>query len=236
MKSALLPPMHLFDIDPIQFDDIPTAYASDGKRYYKTPSGKWYPSVTTFLGHFSRDDIAKWEKRVGFAEVERIRNMSAQRGEAIHKMAEKYLLGDANYTAGQSPIFVEKFLEIKPFLDKHVTKVYAVEAPMYSDILRLAGRSDVLCDWDHVPSILDFKTKDKHHKHEFYEHHFEQGSAYSVMVKEMKGLDAPRLVLLMTFEKELEAVPLIADRSKHIPGLLNKLKIWRATRYAQVEF
>lgn len=229
-------PMHLFNIEPVQFDDLPTAYASDGKRYYKTPSDKWYPSVTTFLGHFSRDDIKKWEQRVGVEEAERIRVSSAARGEAVHRMAELYLLGDSNYAAGQMPIFVEKFLEIKPLLDKHVTKVYAVEAPMYSNILRLAGRSDVLCDWDHEPAVLDFKTKDKHHNHSFYQSHFVQEAAYSIMAKEMKGLDLKKLVLIMTFEKEIGAVPLISERHLHVKELQFKLNIWRATRYAQVTF
>lgn len=233
---ATLSPQHIFQVDPIDFPNLPTAYASDGKRYYQTPMGKWYASVTTFLGHFSRDDIAKWRARVGEAEATRICTQAAARGEAVHKMAERYLLGVRDYTEGYMPCFVEKFLEIKPLLDKHVTKVYAVEAPMYSDILRLAGRCDVIAEWDGVPAILDFKTKDKHHDHGFYAHHFVQGAAYAVMVKERAKLDVNRVVLLMTFEKEVEALPLISTRDEHLPELVEKLKQWRLTRYAQVTF
>lgn len=227
---------HLFPIEPLEFPDLPTAYASDGKRYYQTPSGKWYASVTTFLGHFSRDDIAKWRARVGEAEATRISTQAAQRGEAIHKMAERYLLGDINYARGIMPCFVEKFVGIKKLLDKHVTKVLAVEAPMYSNTLRLAGRCDVVCEWDGVPAIVDFKTKDRHHDHKYYDHHFVQGSAYSIMVKELQKLDVNRIILLMTFEREIEPTVLEGTRDKYVPELIEKLKQWRMTRYAQVTF
>ena len=34
-----------------------------GKRFYKTPDGKWYPSVTTIVSHISSATLKAWEER-----------------------------------------------------------------------------------------------------------------------------------------------------------------------------
>ena len=47
---------------------------------------------------------------------------------------------------------------LKPLIDKHVTKVFATECPLYSDHLQLAGTCDAIVEWDGVPTIVDWKT------------------------------------------------------------------------------
>ena len=37
----------------------------DGERYYVTPEGNRYPSVTTVLSEFKKKDLARWRARVG---------------------------------------------------------------------------------------------------------------------------------------------------------------------------
>ncbi len=41
----------------------------DGKRTYKTPSGKNYPSLTGVTGLLGREGIKAWRARVGEAEA-----------------------------------------------------------------------------------------------------------------------------------------------------------------------
>ena len=60
----------------------------DGKRYYLTPEGKKYPSVTTMLSYFSKDTILEWRKRVGAEEANRISRQASNRGTKLHTIVE----------------------------------------------------------------------------------------------------------------------------------------------------
>ena len=44
----------------------------NGKRYYATPSGSLYPSITSILGEFSKTSILEWRKRVGETEANKV--------------------------------------------------------------------------------------------------------------------------------------------------------------------
>jgi genome maintenance exonuclease 1 len=52
-----------YDIQPLKSTEV------DGQRYYLTPEGKKYPSVTTVAGIFAKDGIKKWRERVGEDEA-----------------------------------------------------------------------------------------------------------------------------------------------------------------------
>ena len=60
-------------------------------RFYKLPDGAWVPSVTTVVGHQSKQGILDWEKRVGFTEAQKIRNAASWRGTKYHGLVEFYL-------------------------------------------------------------------------------------------------------------------------------------------------
>ena len=62
-----------------------------GKRFYKTPDGKWYPSVTTIVSHISSATLKAWEERVGFEEAEKVRRTSSLRGTKYHAIVEAYI-------------------------------------------------------------------------------------------------------------------------------------------------
>ena len=57
-------------------------------RYYETPEGKRYPSVTSVVGIRSKSDILEWRKRVGEEEANRISRRAANRGTKIHSYCE----------------------------------------------------------------------------------------------------------------------------------------------------
>ena len=62
----------------------------DSGRFYKIDD-KWCPSVTTVCSNASKHGILAWQKRIGFAEAEKIRRASAWRGTQYHNLVEKYL-------------------------------------------------------------------------------------------------------------------------------------------------
>ena len=71
-----------------------TATQVEGRRFYKTPDDKWYPSVTTVTSHISAPTIKAWEERVGWEKAEKIRRTSSLRGSKYHGIVESYLKGD----------------------------------------------------------------------------------------------------------------------------------------------
>ena len=75
--------------------DLPTHTLSriteNNKRFYLTPDGGKYPSITTVLGWFSRQGIMEWRKRVGAEEANKITTQASRSGTSVHQMAEDHL-------------------------------------------------------------------------------------------------------------------------------------------------
>ena len=64
-----------------------------GTRVYEISNYR-LPSVTTILGATKNQDfIKKWKAKVGEENAERIKNNSSNRGTAMHKFLEHYVLG-----------------------------------------------------------------------------------------------------------------------------------------------
>ena len=69
--------------------------SEDGLRFYQvTEDDKLIaklPSVTTVLGQTKdMSGLAKWRKKVGDAEADRISNLSMSRGTIMHRLIELY--------------------------------------------------------------------------------------------------------------------------------------------------
>ena len=61
------------------------------KRYYVTPQGNQYPSITTVLSNRNKQGLMEWRKRVGNDVATYISTKSATRGTHVHTMCEDYL-------------------------------------------------------------------------------------------------------------------------------------------------
>jgi hypothetical protein len=183
--------------------DIPlTTEQIDGKRYYLTPEGNKYPSITTALSHMSKDAILKWRKRVGEEQANKISNAASSRGTKVHLIAEKYVLNDPDYLKDVNPVHADMFKPIKDYLDEHCDLVYGTEVGMYSDTLRLAGRCDLICRLDGKPCIVDFKTASKPKEEKWISNYFMQCAAYSQMAYERHGIMAKRICILIATEHD----------------------------------
>jgi len=169
------------------YDTLDRVDHKDGRRYL-TKEGNAYPSVTTVLSLVNEEKIAAWRKRVGEAEADRIGNRAATRGTQVHALLEKYVNNEENCTEGYLPHVVQSLENLKPLLDKHITKVYGTEIPLYSDHLRLAGTCDAIVEWDGKPTIVDFKTSRRPKKKKDISSYFMQLAAYAVMWEERTGM------------------------------------------------
>ena len=129
----------------------------DGTRVYSTPSGISYPSITTVVGLHSKQGIMEWRKKVGEEEANKISRKASARGTRIHTLCENYLLGE---TTDVDMFDQEIFKSILPDLDK-INNIHALETPLYSDHLEVAGTVDCIAEYNGRMSVIDFKTSAK---------------------------------------------------------------------------
>ena len=173
---------------------------TDSGRKYKTPEGLNYPSITTVLSILSRDSIAKWRKRVGEAEANKISTRASGRGTRVHEIIEKYINNQEDYRNGYTPDIIQSFIDIRHILDNRIGTVYAMEAPLYSDHLGVAGRVDCVAEFDGKLSIIDFKTSMKPKRIEWIKNYFMQESAYAIMWEERTGMPIVQLVTIISVD------------------------------------
>ena len=116
------------------------------------------------------------------------------------------------------PIPLEKFKTIQPYLDENVDEIYGIELQMYSDQLKTAGTADLICKYNGVPTVLDFKTSRRPKTKDQILNYFMQGTAYSIMVKEHYGMDIEQIVILMavTDDQPLVFIEPVAQYEKMV--------------------
>ncbi len=199
----------------------------EGKRYYISPEGKPLPSVTTFLGHFKKDSIVAWRKRVGEEEANKISGRASRRGTKFHSLMESYLNNEAGFlNEDVIPDMKKSFWDMVPLLDK-IDNIHYIETMLYSETLGLAGQVDCIAEYDGVPSVIDFKTSNKLKKEEWITNYFEQCTCYSLMYEEMTGVKAKQIVVLISVDHENPQV-FVKKRGDYVNGLYDKLKQFRS--------
>jgi genome maintenance exonuclease 1 len=213
------------------------AETKESGRTYKTPDGINLPSITTVLSILSRDSIAKWRKRVGEKEANRVSYRASTRGTSVHEICEKYVDNDPDYDkfmtinpdngeqtlTTRTPDLIDSFLKIKPILDERMGLVYAQEAPLYSTHLGLAGRVDCVGIFDGKISIIDYKTSMKPKKLDWVKNYFMQEAGYAVMWEERTGMPITQLVTIISVDNN-EPQVFIEHRDNWINALKNTIK------------
>ena len=156
--------------------------------------------MTTVLSIVSRDGIAAWRAKVGDEQADKMMHRAWTRGTAVHEVSEKYIDNEQTYRDGYTPDIISSFLDLKPILDERIGKVYAQEAPLYSEHLGVAGRVDCVAEFDGKLSIIDFKTSRKPKQAKWITNYYMQEAAYAVMWEERTGLPITQLVTLITVD------------------------------------
>ena len=199
----------------------------NGKRFYKTPEGLLYPSVTTITSQHGKDKIIEWRKRVGEEEANRISTRASNRGTKVHKICENYLNNEEDY-ARINPAHIHKtmpdsiamFKSLQPLLDEHVNNIHALEIPLYSHHLKVAGRVDCIAEYDGKLSIIDFKTSGKLKEESWIKGYFMQCSAYAVMYEERTGIPVSQIVIMIAVDSEHPQV-FIKKRNDYIKDFIS---------------
>ena len=186
---------------PMKFNYQELSTVSEGgMRLYVSPSGQYYPSITTILGKTTPPDkqesLDRWRAALG-SKADEITKHAANKGTNVHLLAERFLNGENLNISEFSAEDVSAFNGLKLKL-KNITEVWAQEVPLYSDKLQIAGRCDCIGVIHGNASIIDFKTSRKTKSSSQILDYKLQLTAYSVMHNEMFGTDIKHGVILMT--------------------------------------
>jgi genome maintenance exonuclease 1 len=170
-------------------------------RFYVTPTGNHWPSMTTILGATSdKSGLDDWRERVGDTEANRIGHIAATRGTGLHEITEKYIRGDSTFLDGAMPLSRKMFFQIKPFLDQSLGTVLGIEQALYSDQHKTAGRSDLIAFYKGKRSVIDYKSSGKQKDFDWIQGYFIQGAGYGSLFSWMTGLDIEQIVILIGVE------------------------------------
>ncbi len=209
-----------------------TAETTEKGRLYKTPDGS-YPSVTTILGKTANNVwLQRWKDKVGEEEAARISKMATDRGEIVHKYLERYWDGSNSWSEDilQEEITTQKMItNLIQATQKGVTKVWAQEIPVWSKILRYAGRVDMFGEWNKVPAVIDFKTSKKKKQIKDIRDYFIQCTAYAQAHNELFNTDLKKIVVLITVENS-EVQVFESDMRPFLPDLK-----YRITQYFKLK-
>lgn len=177
---------------------IPTRM-DDDKRIYITPAGEFLSVTTILKKHFGSKALDEWKDRVGEDSANQISQQAKIRGKAIHKIAESFLMNEAN---DAMPTNLHLFNTIKKILEDNISEVYGCELPIYSTYLKCGGCTDLAAKWGKYRSIIDFKTSLRLKSEKWIESYFLQMTAYSIMMEERYGISFPQIIVIIMVDYE----------------------------------
>lgn len=169
----------------------------DGVRYYKTPQGLLYPSITTVLSKTSdMTGLDQWRERVGNDLADQIMKDAQIHGTMTHKLCEDYLKNKES-VGDFLDIPKNHFEKLKPYLHK-MNNIRGIELPLYSDEFKIAGTCDCIAEYNGDLSIIDFKTSRSRlvEHYDKVQKYFMQATAYSLMWKERTGIEIDQIVII----------------------------------------
>jgi len=190
-----------------------------GSRHYDIDDAgqKKLPSVTTIIGATQSEEkkasLAKWKARLGDQAADRVRDIAALRGTAMHTFLEAYVRG----TGHKDLTSVGK--EAEPMAQQIINQgltgldeIWGSEVVLYYPDL-YAGATDVVGIYNGRESIIDFKQTNKPKRREWIDDYFIQLGAYAMAHNYVYRTNIQQGVVLMcskdglfqkfeTFDKE----------------------------------
>ena len=196
------------------------------KRFYVTPEGNKYPSITTVLSNRKKEGLFEWRKRVGNDVANYVARTSASRGTKVHHMCEDYLnneFDEEKHKKDFLPFCL--FNQLKDQALCNLNNIYAQEAGLYSDKYKVAGRVDCIAEYKDTLSIIDFKTSSRERSDDWNENYYIQGSAYAEMFEERTKIKIDQVVILVVTE-DGTVQEFVKNKQDYLPMLEESINAW----------
>ena len=163
----------------------------EGKRHYAIQANTHslvkqtkLPSVTTIISatqsEEKRQSLAAWKARLGSHQADRVRDIAALRGTAMHTYLEAYVRGtghkDLTSVGKEAEPMAKRIIEAGL---GDLDEVWGTEVTLYYPDL-YAGATDIVGIYNGRESIIDFKQTNKPKRREWIEDYFIQLGAYAM--------------------------------------------------------
>jgi genome maintenance exonuclease 1 len=178
------------------------------------------------LGYFKRKSIAKWRERVGNEEATRISTKAAGRGTKFHNLVEKYFHNipkEQMLTETVMPDLIEMFRKAQPAFER-IDNIHYIECPLYSETMKVAGRCDLIAEFDGELAIIDHKTSLKEKREEWIQEYLEQKTCYALMHEERFGTPIEKIVTIIIADDLNVPQLFIRNKSDYKDSLFRKLE------------
>ena len=212
----------MFTHKPVEITELSTKNINR-KRFYETPDGKLYPSITTVLQRRKMEGLMEWRKKVGDDVANYVARTAAARGTKVHQMCEDFLNNNFDEEVHKKNFLpYTLFGQIKPVLLEKVDNIMSQECGLYSDKYMVAGRVDCIGEYNGIPSIIDFKTSTKERNDDWNESYYIQASAYAEMFEERTGIEINQIVILVVTEDGI-VQEFIKTKENYLPLLVEAI-------------
>ena len=172
----------------------------NGKRHYDIEQTK-LPSVTTIISATQSEEkkasLEKWKARLGGQQADRVRDIAAMRGTAMHTYLEAYVQGtghkDLTSVGREAEPMAQKIIN-DGLID--LNEIWGSEVTLYYPEL-YAGATDVVGIYNGRESIVDFKQTNKPKRREWVGDYFVQLGAYAMAHNYVYGTKIQSGIILM---------------------------------------
>ena len=205
------------------------ATEENGSRRYTTPDGV-FPSVTTVTGWSKRAFFAKW-RRENPDESRRI----LARGTRVHAIIEDYLQNriETTLTEAAGTEELDMFHPMQQYLDC-IDNIRAIEVPLWSKRIGLAGRTDCIAEYNGTLSVVDFKTSKNPKSEDAISDYFTQGAAYALMWQDLTGQRVDNITIIMGVASTGECQVFEAHTRNWVEPLVDAIALWKSEQVSTV--
>jgi len=227
--------------------NYPTSNRSviNNSRHYKI-NNQMLPSVTAILSmtlsESEKASLEAWRTKMGADLADKVRDLAAARGSAMHKILESYLLAKNNlelFEQEKEKTNVQKMADliISDGLKNKLSEINGVECTLhYPGPKGFGGTADLIGVYDNIPSVIDFKQKNSIMKESYdsLQNMFAQLGGYSLAHNTVYGSSITQGVILLATpdlvfqvfrinnEKLIEYQNKFLDRVDQYYSLINK--------------
>lgn len=202
-------------------EELTEEYNEENMRFYRVgDTDAVYPSVTTVTGWEKRQFFEEWAKNPANAQK---RDHAAKRGDQLHNTIEQYLSNNENFMDEMPDAqFRYLFRLIAPYLG-NIDNIRALEVPLFSHKLRMAGRVDCIAEYEGVLSVIDFKGSTRIKRDSYITNYHLQTTAYAIMYEEMTGVSIQQYVILIATEEGVVQV-VRGNPKDHVKALIEAIR------------
>jgi hypothetical protein len=159
---------------------------------------KEYPSITTMLSKTAdKTYLEEWRKRIGDEEADKISKAACARGTSMHNLIENHFKG---LYLDETEIGFSLYQQLIPFLEN--IKPIGIEVPLYSNNLKIAGRTDLIgYNKENELCIYDWKTSKRQKTKSQINDYILQSIFYAIAAYECIGISIKTINILIASDE-----------------------------------